>query len=115
MQVDGTMGMTAAIGEMLVQSNESVIELLPALPDEWGNGEIKGLCTRGAFELSMKWKGGKVTEAEILSKNGEVCRISAGVRIKIFSKGKEVKAEILRDESVAFGTVKGERYEIRVI
>ncbi|HTE00053.1 MAG TPA: glycoside hydrolase family 95 protein [Mucilaginibacter sp.] len=115
MQVDGTMGMTAAISEMLVQSNEGVIKLLPALPDEWNEGEVKGLCTRGAFELSMKWKDGKVTEAGILSKSGEICRVNAGVRIEVFSKGKEVKAEILKDGSVVFGTVKWERYEIRVI
>ena len=80
-QIDGNFGGTAGICEMLLQSNYSsltrqpipLIELLPALPVQWADGEVSGLCARGGYEVSMKWKGGKVTEASIKAKkSGEV-------------------------------------------
>ncbi len=55
LQVDGSLGMTAAISEMLVQSHEGIIELLPALPSEWYQGNFNGVCVRGGFELDMVW------------------------------------------------------------
>jgi alpha-L-fucosidase 2 len=75
MQVDGTLGATAAITEMLMQTHEGYIHLLPALPDAWKSGEFRGVCARGGFELDFKWVEGKVTEIKLLSKAGEVCRI----------------------------------------
>ena len=74
-QIDGNFGGTAGIAEMLVQSHEGFIHLLPALPAEWPTGEIKGLVTRGGFVVDMKWKNGKLTEATVLSKVGSNCRI----------------------------------------
>jgi alpha-L-fucosidase 2 len=74
-QIDGNFGGTAGIGEMLVQSHEGFIHLLPALPAEWPNGEIKGLVTRGGFVVDLKWKEGKLTEATVVSKAGGNCRI----------------------------------------
>ena len=74
-QIDGNFGGTAGIGEMLVQSHEGFIHLLPALPDEWPTGEIKGLVTRGSFVVDLKWKEGKMTEATVFSRAGGNCRI----------------------------------------
>jgi alpha-L-fucosidase 2 len=68
LQVDGTLGVTAAISEMLVQSHEDVIQLLPALPKEWNSGKFYGVCTRGAFELNLEWENGVTKKVEILSK-----------------------------------------------
>jgi alpha-L-fucosidase 2 len=79
MQVDGTLGLTAAASEMLVQSHDGGIHLLPALPEEWSAGSFRGVCARGGFELDFRWERGKVTQAVVLSKAGEVCRIRAGV------------------------------------
>jgi alpha-L-fucosidase 2 len=76
LQVDGSLGVTAAISEMLVQSHEDGIELLPALPKEWDAGRFKGVCTRGAFELDMQWENNAIKTVEILSKAGKNCKIS---------------------------------------
>jgi len=75
LQVDGTFGLTAAVAEMLLQSHEGAIALLPALPSSWGDGEAEGLCARGGFEVSWTWEKGVVKQARIKSKLGRTCRI----------------------------------------
>jgi alpha-L-fucosidase 2 len=77
-QIDGNFGITAAIGEMLLQSQPDKIELLPALPDAWRNGKVSGLRARGGFQVDMTWQGGKLTSTTIHSDTGEPCSISYG-------------------------------------
>ncbi len=111
MQVDGTLGMSAAITEMLMQSHDGFIRLLPALPDDWKDGEFKGVCTRGAFELDFAWKDKKIKRLKILSKAGGICKIKIHGAVTVTSNGKRVRVSQSHD-IVEFDTSKGSAYQV---
>ena len=111
-QVDGSLGVAAGITEMLMQSHEGVIDLLPALPQEWSDGRFRGVCARGAFELDMKWSGAKLRSVEVLSKEGQPCRIKAATSLTIRSADEVITPRELPDGSVEFPTIKGARYQL---
>jgi alpha-L-fucosidase 2 len=81
-QIDGNFGCTAGIAEMLMQSYDGFIYLLPALPDNWQEGHIKGLLARGGFELDIQWSEGAISEVRITSNNGGNCRIRSNSQLK---------------------------------
>jgi alpha-L-fucosidase 2 len=74
-QIDGNLGGTAAIAEMLIQSHGGAIRLLPSLPPQWPNGEVRGLRARGGFVVDITWRDGEVVEARVKSECGQPCRI----------------------------------------
>jgi alpha-L-fucosidase 2 len=82
-QVDGNFGATAGITEMLLQSHDGNITLLPALPVAWRDGSVKGIKARGNFTVDIFWKHGQLSEARIHSALGGNCRISASRPVKV--------------------------------
>ena len=113
LQVDGNFGVSAAVTEMLMQSHDGFIKLLPALPDEWSEGAFKGVCARGAFELDFNWKNKTVTEMKILSKAGEVCKIEFKPGMQISSNGKKTALKKLPGGLAEFKTVRGAVYTVK--
>jgi alpha-L-fucosidase 2 len=87
LQVDGTLGITGAMSEMLLQSQEEPVELLPAMPAAWADGSVKGLRARGGLTVDMQWKDGKVTGYKLSA--AEPCE----VRVRINGEVKTVKVE----------------------
>lgn len=95
-QIDGNFGGTAGIAEMLIQSHNGTIRLLPAIPASWKDGEVKGLRARGGFEVEMKWSEGKLLKAEISSDKG------GWTRLVYNGSEKDVKIEPGRTMMVKF-------------
>jgi alpha-L-fucosidase 2 len=84
-QIDGNFGGAAAVAEMLVQSDVNEIRLLPALPDVWESGSVKGICARGGFEVSLDWSNKTLKKLTIFSKKGGKTTLISGDKTKTIS------------------------------
>ena len=110
-QIDGNFGGTAGIAEMLVQSHLGEIHLLPALPDIWKEGKVKGLKARGNFTVSIDWKNHQLSTATITSNAGGICTVRTAVPVFI----KELNLKPTRDKNgytLSFASQKGRTYKL---
>ena len=114
LQVDGSFGVSAAVAEMILQSHEDEIFLLPALPKFWKNGEVRGLCARGGFEVDIKWEKTRLISALILSRKGYKCRLRTSQAVDVFSNGEKIKVKRYEKSLIEFDTKKDEIYKIAI-
>ncbi len=105
-QIDGNFGGGAGIAEALIQSHSSEINVLPAIPEEWESGSVRGLVCRGGFVVDFAWTNGKVTEMYVHSKCGNKCSIVGSVKI-------EGAAYYEENGVTSFATEAGKVYEVK--
>ena len=115
-QIDGNYGATAGISEMLMQSHAGYVSILPALPDDWASGSVKGLIAEGNFQVDLAWADKKVTELAITSRNGGPLSVKCGVIGSIVDTATgETVTDTTQEANgaVSFATVKGHTYKIQ--
>lgn len=123
-QIDGNFGATAGVAEMLLQSQGNSIRLLPALPDEWQEGNSGMLKAQGNISVMMRWENGKLKEAVLLpmvlerdaasTPNFVVVHYPQIARCKFLSRGKKVKVEVIDENTVRMFFDRRELYLIRM-
>ncbi len=104
-QIDGNFGLTAGVAEMLVQSHDGAVHLLPALPDAWATGSVSGMMARGGFEIDLTWKDAAVENVAVTSKIGGMLRLRSYIPLK----GKGLKAATGSNANVLLNPIPGEK------
>jgi alpha-L-fucosidase 2 len=114
-QIDGNFGSIAGISEFFLQSHLGELQLLPALPDAWKDGSIKGLQARGAFDVDLTWKDSRLVSAEMTSRKGAPCviRVNQPIRIAgVKAKRQKVKVQGKTQYIYSFPSDSGKTYHI---
>ena len=115
-QIDGNFGATAGVAEMLLQSHIGTIQILPALPDAWKSGEVKGLRAVGNFDVDIKWYDNIPHNVVITSKSGGVCNVNYRMlkngKVKNIATGNDVIFNVLDDNTISFDTEENGSYQI---
>ena len=111
-QIDGNFGGVSAIAEALLQSISGELILLPALPDQWREGSVRGLRGKGAFGVDLKWSDCKLVSAVITSDRGGECRLRANCVVSITCEGESVASRI-ENGVIIFETEAGRKYNVK--
>ena len=111
-QIEASSGTTAAIAEMLLQSDEEFIEILPAIPTSWSKGSYTGLVARGNFEVSVSWDNGVADKINVLSKLGGSVSVKYPNfdQVKVYNSRGEKVAYTANGDVITFNTTAGETY-----
>ena len=110
--IDGNFGYTAGVCEMLLQSHNGEIALLPALPKAWPSGSIKGLRARGGFEVDMTWADGKVVTLTLKSGLDKRCRIRSASPLRMAEGDLKPSVKPIDANVVEFDTKAGKTYSL---
>ncbi|MDR8393969.1 glycoside hydrolase family 95 protein [Aliifodinibius sp. S!AR15-10] len=111
-QIDGNFGGTAGIAEMLLQSQNDEIELLPALPEAWPDGSVKGFRARGGYEVDFSWQDGKITSGKVEVTQSGPCRIRADRKLAVYNNGEQVKTYSVGENTIEFYAKAGTTYSL---
>jgi alpha-L-fucosidase 2 len=112
LQVDGNFSATAGLAEMLLQSQGGRLRFLPALPDAWPEGSVRGFRARGGFQVDFEWEEAALTSATIHSAFGGPCRIQTHEPLRVTSGGREVRATLVEGNILLFETEAGTTYTL---
>jgi alpha-L-fucosidase 2 len=111
-ELDYNTGATAGIAEMLLQSHQGYLHLLPALPPQWPDGHFRGLCGRGGFVVDLAWAAGHLTTATIHARFDGPCRLRAEGAVTITQDGEPVAVTPLGEGIVTFMTAADKLYTV---
>ncbi len=110
--LNGTLCSAAAIAEMLLQSHAGEVDLLPALPSAWPQGEVKGLRARGGYQIDMKWTAGRLASATIRAGRSGPCRLRSAQPVALFSEQDLIPVREVAPGVVEFDTKAGKAYRV---
>jgi alpha-L-fucosidase 2 len=111
-EMDYNTGATAGIVEMLLQSHQGYLHLLPALPKAWNEGNVRGLCGRGGFVVDITWQNGRVATAGVLSRQGGPCRLRSSRPLAVECNGHAIAATEVAPGVIEFASAAGKYYKL---